>query len=49
MKGRYKPIGNIYQDEGADPDAYKVDVEIVKSCILLHKQGRTINTNSILT
>ena len=48
MKGRYKPFGKLYQDEGADPAAYKAAVEIVKSCILVHKEGRTINANKFL-
>ena len=48
LKGRYKPFGNIYQDEGADPAAYKAAVEIVKSCIMLHKEGRTINSKKFL-
>jgi len=47
-KGRYKPFGKIVADEGGDSAAWKAAVNIVKSCLTLHKANKTIKGQSFM-
>ena len=40
--GKYKPFAKIAQDEGGDYSAYVAACNVVKNCLNLYKQGKTI-------